>query len=155
MFRRCKCSSIIWGGETDLIPLAQVPGTRTVLNQSMPKQWKDSYTYRGSSLTYHDRDLPYQQFHGVSLLMWLAKPIFDASPASSFATGQGGSRARPAPCAGRPWCLSQHHPPLRAFLLKWRQFSLLNLVLYMHLPPAPRMPRAYLGEQGPQAHRAS
>ena len=33
-------------------------------------------------------------------------------------------------------CLWQRRLLFRAFLLKWRQFSLLSLVLYMDLPPA-------------------
>lgn len=58
----------MWGGGMGLIPLTQVSQSNE----------RDSDTWRGSSLTYQDPDLPYQQFHGVSLPMWLAKPIYDA-----------------------------------------------------------------------------
>lgn len=87
-----------------------------------------SYTYRGSFLTFRDPDLLYQQFPSVSLLMWLAQPSFDALALLHFTTGCSEScvklpdRATKGPCGST--ALSS-----RTLLLKWRQFSLLSLVL--------------------------
>lgn len=111
---------------------------------------KDSYTYRGSSLTCNISS--FVVYH--CLCDWQS-PSLIPSPASGFATCQSESQADfLLPGQNCHGCLWQRCPLFTAFLLKLWLSSLLSLVIYMDLLHAPQMLRACLREWGPKTQKA-